>query len=41
MSEAALAAVAQRQRNRRVGWIVFAFMLFLYTMSVIGVLVLN
>lgn len=31
----------QRQRNRRVGLMVLGFMLFLYALSVLGVIVLN
>ena len=31
----------ERQRNRRVGLMVVGFMLFLYGLSVVGVIVLN
>ena len=30
-----------RQRNRRVGLMVLGFMIFLYALSVVGVIVLN
>lgn len=36
-----LPRVDERQRNRRVGLMVVGFMIFLYAISVIGVIVLN